>query len=186
MFSDKILRSFADVNTYQIFVYGTLLKGGPNSHLLQKTTLVSQVAKTAETFYLISNETAVPPHSAYKYPYLLRVPVCPGQEPKNIIGEVYQVDATILENLDALEGHPHHYLRQQINVIIPSTSLSASTTECTDNRPSTQTLQCDTYILQNEETIAAIASEFASNPEGRDTGYKTVPNGDWRTFIGGY
>ena len=53
----------------------------------------------------------------YKYPYLLKVPVVKGQESSKIVGEVYQVDGTVLEELDILEDHPNTYARQCIEVL---------------------------------------------------------------------
>lgn len=48
----------------------------------------------------------------YNIPFLLNVP----NTGHRIKGEIYEVDETMLKNLDILEGHPNYYLRKQINI----------------------------------------------------------------------
>ena len=41
----------------------------------------------------------------------------------HIRGEVYEVDASTLARLDELEGHPHEYRREVIQVVLDDDSL---------------------------------------------------------------
>jgi len=88
--------------SYPLFVYGTLRRGCRNHHLLRGAAYVG-TAKTKGRFALYS--TGIP--------YVVRgEPVC------QIVGEVYQVDAGLLADLDAHEGHPHWYRRELVDVVL--------------------------------------------------------------------
>jgi gamma-glutamylcyclotransferase (GGCT)/AIG2-like uncharacterized protein YtfP len=124
-------------------------------------------AQTVSPYYFISNETSLPPHESYRYPYLMRSPSAATQTPTQVRGEVYDVDIATLERLDLLEGHPEHYRRQRIEVI-----------SSTDSRR----LEADTYILEHEATKAnIIKSLLVSSAE-----FRVIEGGDWRAFVGGY
>ena len=152
----------------RVFVYGTLLRGGPNAHHLLTSSFVCE-AQTASSYFLISNETSQPPHDLYKYPYLMTGPSIPTQTPSQVRGELYDVDAVTLKRLDELEGAPEHYRRQRIEVI---------------TAPDSRRLEADTYILEHEPTKENIRKALAI---GGDTDqYKVIEGGDWRAFIGGY
>lgn len=152
----------------RVFVYGTLLRGGPNAHHLLSSSFVGE-AQTVSPYYFISNETSLPPHESYRYPYLMRSPSAATQTPTQVRGEVYDVDVATLERLDLLEGHPEHYRRQRIEVI-----------SSTDSRR----LEADTYILEHEPTKANIIKSLDNSISSAD--YKVINGGDWRAFVGGY
>ena len=123
---------------HNIFVYGTLLKGLENSHRLQSSKYLGK-AVTTQIFYMVSNENNGVVTSSryeptkqldddvelYKYPYLLKVPVAEKQEGSQIVGEVYEVDDTVLSELDALEDHPNTYIRQPI-AVLPTGTVTGS------------------------------------------------------------
>lgn len=97
-------QSFVDMENdkYLVFVYGTLRKGFWNHRLLSKSKFIGK-AKTKEKYKLTADDI----------PYLTDDKrIC------NVIGEVYEVDEQTLESLDHLEGHPIHYQRRQIPVIL--------------------------------------------------------------------
>lgn len=88
---------------YTIFVYGTLKKGGGNDRCL-KDDDVKFLGKgaTAKKFKLYA-------HSGF--PFAQHKP-----GPKEIKGEVYEIGEKTLMRCDRLEGHPHFYKRQRVNV----------------------------------------------------------------------
>lgn len=88
--------------TDKVFVYGTLKEGRSNHRLLAHTEPLGEGA-TVENYYMIGHGV----------PY-----VFPGGD-KKVLGEVYQLpDEDTLEALDWLEGHPHHYCRKVIPVLV--------------------------------------------------------------------
>ena len=87
-------------DTTRVFVYGTLLSGEPNHHVLADAELIGQ-ASTAPDFLLVDLGA---------FPALV-----PGGETA-VAGEVYKVDNATLARLDHLEGHPRFYRREPITL----------------------------------------------------------------------
>lgn len=81
-------------------MYGTLLRGEANHHLLARATFVG-AATTEPRFSL---------HDLGAYPAM----VAGGAHA--IVGEVYEVDPSTLAALDELEGHPRFYRRTPITL----------------------------------------------------------------------
>lgn len=81
-----------------MFVYGTLLTGERNHHLLRQARLIA-IAHTRATYSL---------YDFGPYPALVR-----GGD-SAVPGELYQVDAATLSALDRLEEHPEVYQRRRI------------------------------------------------------------------------
>lgn len=84
--------------TTRVLVYGSLLEGEPNHRLLARATFVSAVRTKAE-FTL---------HDLGAFPGM----VAGGSDA--VAGEVYEVDAATLAELDRLESHPRWYRRTPI------------------------------------------------------------------------
>ena len=84
----------------RVFVYGTLLRGQGNHHLL-KTARYEGQARTRAAYRM---------HSLGGFPGVVAVT----DGPEAIEGEVYFVDAATLARLDRLEGHPRFYRRTVI------------------------------------------------------------------------
>jgi gamma-glutamylaminecyclotransferase len=82
----------------RVFVYGTLLVGERNHHLLEGARRVAE-ARTRPAFAL---------HDFGPFPGL----VAGGNDA--VLGEVYEVDEPALAALDQLEGHPSFYQRTSI------------------------------------------------------------------------
>lgn len=157
----------------RIFVYGTLMQGGANAHLLAGCRLLAK-ARTKSPYYMVSNEARKGIHSSYRYPYVTKMQLHDDQGGGAAIrGEVYEFDevvnADLLSDLDALEGHPDHYRRQSLQVVTDSS----------------EELDCDAYILENAATLQAIASHL-NNAGQSPPSYRTVPDGDWRAFTGDF
>jgi gamma-glutamylcyclotransferase (GGCT)/AIG2-like uncharacterized protein YtfP len=87
--------------TPYVFVYGTLMRGFSNNHLMMSAEYVER-ASTEEEYKLV----------AAGIPFLV-------DEPGNsyVLGELYKVDENTLGMLDELEGHPGWYERRVINII---------------------------------------------------------------------
>jgi gamma-glutamylcyclotransferase (GGCT)/AIG2-like uncharacterized protein YtfP len=84
----------------RVLVYGSLLSGEPNHRLLAHATLVG-AARTQAGFTL---------YDLGAFPGM----VAGGDGA--ILGEVYEVDASTLARLDALESHPSWYCRTPISL----------------------------------------------------------------------
>jgi len=84
----------------RVFVYGTLLSGEPNHRLLVDAALVGE-ARTEPVFELVS---------------LGAFPAMVADGRTAVAGEVYEVDAATLAELDRLEGHPRFYQRRRIRL----------------------------------------------------------------------
>ncbi|MBJ95723.1 MAG: gamma-glutamylcyclotransferase [Rickettsiales bacterium] len=83
-----------------LFVYGTLLRGQRNHHFLGGSEFIAAV-RTAPVYRLVS---------------LGSFPALREAGNHSIPGELYAVSNTVLLRCDALEGHPHFYLRRHIEL----------------------------------------------------------------------
>lgn len=84
----------------RVFVYGTLLSGEPNHHLLDRDDLLAE-ATTEPVFDLVS---------------LGAFPAMVAGGETAVRGEVYAVDRWTLRAMDHLEGHPRFYRRRAIQL----------------------------------------------------------------------
>ena len=83
-----------------VFVYGTLRQGCCNHFLLEGARCVG-AGKTAGQYAMY----------VASVPFVVKdAAVC------QIVGEVYEVDEKTLRNLDLLEGEPHMYAREQVEI----------------------------------------------------------------------
>ncbi len=87
----------------KVFVYGTLKEGFYNHGRLKDSEKLYD-AETIKTWAMIGRKMS--------YPYL----ITEDAEGSFIQGEVYEVDASVVRSLDALEGYPHHYNKKLIEV----------------------------------------------------------------------
>lgn len=86
--------------TTRVFVYGTLLAGEGNHRLLEGARLVCAAITRPE--YRM--------HDMGYFPAIVAGGECA------IVGEVYEVTALTLAQLDRLEGHPRFYRRTAIRL----------------------------------------------------------------------
>ncbi|GJQ76424.1 hypothetical protein Trydic_g2139 [Trypoxylus dichotomus] len=95
-------------NYFNVFVYGTLKSGEPNHHWFSKGNghykLLCNAQITEKYPLIIATE--------YNIPFLLYSPGIGNY----VKGEVYEVDKTVLANLDILEDHPNFYVRELYTV----------------------------------------------------------------------
>jgi len=89
----------------KVFVYGTLKSDKHNNDLLKNSTLIGKAWTKKEYTLLEDHYNGLP--------YVTREPSYP------IAGEVYEVDEWTFMMLDNLEGHPHFYCRELIEIFIP-------------------------------------------------------------------
>ncbi|KFM65303.1 Gamma-glutamylaminecyclotransferase, partial [Stegodyphus mimosarum] len=132
IFFTKKFSSMA-LKSHLVFVYGTLKKGEPNFDLLKSATKGEAIykgkARTVKKWPLVIA-------SRFNIPFLLY------QEDvgKHVIGELYQVDDSMLTELDILECHPKYYTR-----MIESVELITN-----ENEPSEgKILKSWIYFLKN-------------------------------------
>ena len=84
----------------RLFVYGSLLRGEDNAHVIASARFVGE-ARTAPGFTLVD---------LGPYPALVR-----GGD-TGVAGEIYEVDAAEVAALDDFEGHPDLYVREPIGL----------------------------------------------------------------------
>ena len=92
-----------EMTSYRIFVYGTLMKGEPNHFLIDrdpKNKFIKQAA-TTRNFNLFD---------LGGFPGM----TMPGNN--SVLGEIYEVTARTIRDLDILESHPQFYRRSYIDL----------------------------------------------------------------------
>jgi len=92
---------------YKVFVYGTLLRGCSNSHVMKEAGGKCIGKAVLKGYEMYSN--------GY-YPMIIK-------GTGRVIGELYEVDNAGLERIDRLEGYPHLYIREAVTVQLESGEL---------------------------------------------------------------
>ena len=94
-----------------LFTYGTLMRGYHNHHRLHGSPFLGR-AVTAAAYGL---------YDCGAYPGMAK------EKGKGsfIKGEVYQISEDTLADCDVLEGHPHYYKREEIEVRVGDAGASA-------------------------------------------------------------
>ena len=107
---------------YRVFVYGTLMNGARNAHLLSNSTLINPNAITAEASFLMQQFNSATSKGKHT-PGVLK------NGDKHIEGEIWEVDEETLARLDELEGYnpnlslnKNKYLREEIKMKNGSTA----------------------------------------------------------------
>lgn len=86
---------------HTLFVYGTLKRNCSNSHLLQSAQYLGEgITREQYAMYVQG------------IPYVLKT-----EQRYCIHGELYTIDNKTLKRLDALEGHPDWYHREQVAIL---------------------------------------------------------------------
>lgn len=88
------------METNKVFVYGSLLQGLHNNRILRESKLLSSTA-TAAPMRMFSFGS---------FPGVTPAPVA------TIKGECWEVSDLVMGRLDMLEGHPHFYRREEIEL----------------------------------------------------------------------
>lgn len=89
---------------HTLFVYGTLKYDFPNHRFLGKSRFLGE-AKTVEPYAL----------------YMFEHPLVYARERVSLIcGEVYKVSDQTLARIDALQSHPEHYYREEVEIRLES------------------------------------------------------------------
>lgn len=94
----------AKANKHYVFVYGTLKRGFPNSHCLDRAIFIGEF-RTQVRYPLVVG-------GRYNSPYLLDIP----KKGARVKGEVYAVDDATLADLDHLENVGVNYSRKVAKV----------------------------------------------------------------------
>ena len=90
------------MKVFPVFVYGTLRKGYRLNAILEDSYFIGTF-KTEEKFSMFTMGA---------FPAVI-----PNKDGVQIAGEVYEVTASVLKELDDVEGVPYHYERIVVNVI---------------------------------------------------------------------
>tara|TARA_R110002012_G_scaffold77863_4_gene198588 strand:- start:4655 stop:5119 length:465 start_codon:yes stop_codon:yes gene_type:complete len=98
-----------------VFVYGTLKKGFNNHHLLQIDDSIFKGHCTTGDKYHMFVEHSIP--------FVIRATDEDQQDAVKIEGELYEVNADTLQDLDELEGHPRFYRRQLVSVLVKESKV---------------------------------------------------------------
>lgn len=93
-----------------IFVYGSLRQAHVN-HQLLKNASYHGVGSTVKKYSM---------YISGGYPYV----IC-SEDRYPIVGELYSVDGSTLDQLDKMEGHPHYFVRREVGVIVGEAEYSA-------------------------------------------------------------
>lgn len=93
-------------NKQYVFVYGTLKRNEPNHHWLTSPSngsakFVGEAVTTLKYPLVIASD--------YNIPFLLDKP----NVGEYVTGEIYEIDHTMLSNLDILEDYPKWYIREK-------------------------------------------------------------------------
>tara|TARA_B110001452_G_scaffold255835_1_gene248640 strand:- start:3456 stop:3923 length:468 start_codon:yes stop_codon:yes gene_type:complete len=139
--------------TFRVFVYGSLLRGLHNHHLLAKSKLVA-AARTAQPAYVLID-------SGHGFPYAVADARARQEDCRvALLGEIYEVDTAVLSRLDELEEHPTWYQRREVEV-------SAA------DEPAARAW---IYLLESDDELAKIAKDpKAYRP--------VTTQGDWRAHL---
>lgn len=97
---------------HKVFVFGSLKSEGWNNPVLGGAVKLDD-AVTVDKFCMWN----------MGFPYMFREPAYEGHYQLPVKGEVYEVDDHTLDDLDSLEGHPHFYERQRVEVTLSSGDL---------------------------------------------------------------
>lgn len=125
-----------------VFVYGSLMQGFHNHHRLDGSEFLGRARTVTGGFRMLSLGS---------FPGLICY-----EGGGHVMGEVYEVTAEVLKDLDRLEGYPRFYTRQQVAV------------RRTDGDP------------QAAEVTKAWVYTLA-DPKSYDDQFM-VPDNDWRAF----
>ena len=86
-----------------VFVYGSLRKGFWNHEAYLKNSKFIGKGKTKEKYAMYADII----------PYVVE-----NEKISHIVGEVYEIDKETLKRIDCLEGHPNHYIRKKVPIIL--------------------------------------------------------------------
>lgn len=136
-----------------LFVYGSLRRGFPNHFFLEKSIYMGTYS-TVDKYHMIGQVSK-------SFPYVVVAETeFDNTNPTHIIGELYEIDADVLQDLDALEGHPDFYTRRTVLV---------------SDESGEHTYSAYMYILENPGIISGLKNN------GR---FELVPSGDWSIYCG--
>jgi gamma-glutamylcyclotransferase (GGCT)/AIG2-like uncharacterized protein YtfP len=136
-----------------VFVYGSLRKNMVNHHVLDSID-ASYIGdyKTVNDYFMVGLKSKA-------YPYVLEEHISDDLRKGSIYGEVYSVSDKGLLYLDGLEGHPHNYIREKVELTSEQGSLFGYI-----------------YILKNKEMIHSIKENFGKR-------FVSVPGNDWKKHL---
>jgi len=140
-----------------VFVYGTILSGMRNNHRVKDGKFIGK-AETIKELYMTSMNNCCYPMVSYESLH-------PSQSPTTIKGEVYEINEETLQDLDYLEGHPHFYTRQSIEVKVKNEIDEILNVFC--------------YIILQPDIMEEVKYKYEIRSE-------SVNDGNWRGYYEKY
>jgi gamma-glutamylaminecyclotransferase len=110
----------SDAPRERVFVYGTLKRGFCNHALLDEAEFIGEATTVARFGFYLGADDYAP--EVKEIPYLYRQPKAV-DEAMTVHGEVWEISPATLWQLDQLEGHPHWYQRENIQVQMNSEAI---------------------------------------------------------------
>jgi gamma-glutamylcyclotransferase (GGCT)/AIG2-like uncharacterized protein YtfP len=139
-----------------LFIYGNLL----NMDIITQNKLNERKISSAITVnsYFMTSLTCK------SYPIISNTPIKDNQIQSIIKGEIYEVNESILKDLDLFFSNPYFYTRELIDVVLDSNEEFELTTKA----------YC--YLIKNKDIIEDIKKFFTYTSE-------SIDNGDWYNYI---
>lgn len=106
-------------HSIRLWVYGTLKRGGRLHDAMKGATFLGEY-RTVGGYLLVRLES---------YPGLIRH--ARGEMDSSVVGELYEVPEGLLENLDRIEGAPHLFRRESIDLEGLADPAEAYVYQCT-------------------------------------------------------
>lgn len=160
-------RLSSELNRHPVFVYGSLLSGLDNHHVMiqSKASFVND-GRTEGSFYLTGLQSDL-------YPYLSRIPLVEGQSKSQITGELYAVSTDVIVQLDEFEGDEYERTEIAVENLSPETGEGSGEGEV---------VLAYVYLLVSADKIAAERPDLSSLSDNR---YPLVPvlGGCWRSHL---
>lgn len=126
--------------SHTVFVYGSLRRGMGNHRFLRDSQFVGTTV-IEDMFRMISLGV---------FPGLIRE-----GDPRQIVGEVYQVTDQVFSSLDSLEGHPRFYKREQVDTPIGEAWVYVLPDDYQDNDP----VECGDWV-EHKRTMPTARVNF--------------------------
>ncbi|GAE24501.1 butirosin biosynthesis protein BtrG [Halalkalibacter wakoensis JCM 9140] len=120
--------------TYLVFVYGTLRKGGTNDHYLKKAKLISSSVWVKGELH----------DTGYGYPVLKE------RSSRRIVGELYEVTSGELTQLDYLEDFKPSRARNEYERVIRTVYMTDKTVEAFVYVEGERLTTCEQMIEEND------------------------------------
>lgn len=147
-----------------VFVYGSLRPSHHNAHVLEDAPTATHLGlgTTRDAFFMYG-------YRGGQFPYLLMESIGGSGTPVRVRGNLWKVGPDVLRTLDYIEGHPEHYTRMTVPIVLenvdPGVAFKAGAVA-----------DAFVYIMRQPHVIAAMRSAYPRS-------FTEVPGGDWTHWM---